>query len=135
MSEWYDSPWVLLPLAIWLIIYFFLAWNIDKRYLKEDKRSKREREGQKMTIIKCKYCKEEIELGNLCSICFSKELSERTNIQDPEERFYSVEEYVQDLLKFEYERGKHNYSCSNQLEIDTSINENNWDIIEGEKDG
>ena len=68
--------------------------------------------------IKCKICDQifKIPKGS-CPICFGDFLGEINDIEDSEERFEKLSDFINELSAFDYNRGFHNAKCNNRLSI------------------
>lgn len=70
-----------------------------------------------MTQIKCNSCGQVFEVPDgTCPICFGNHLGDLCDIEDREDRFYELQTFINNLTRYDYERGLHNAKCSNQLD-------------------
>ena len=69
------------------------------------------------TKVKCKVCNQEFTIPRgTCPICFSDVLGRLSDIEDIDERFDKLNNFIQNLTAYDYERGLHNAKCKNQLD-------------------
>jgi len=85
-----------------------------------------------MTKIKCKKCNVEIEIpehDKICEICFGEYLGKINDIEDSEERYYKLSDFINELVNYEHQRTIHNEHCSNMIEFDGCFCEEQWSVI------
>lgn len=87
-----------------------------------------------VTRKKCSKCGYILEIpeGD-CAICFGDVLGELSDIEDSDDRYQALQDWITEFLQHEYERGFHNAVCENKYEYDVSYIEDEWVEIEIEE--